>query len=195
MNTSTVGFFGMIGLLCVACGGSVEPVGGNGAGGEDAGGGGVGGVGPGGGVDGGADIGGAGEGGAGEGGAGEGGAPTACALMELVSISDPQLYDAGGDLVWSPGETAVFSVALTNDANEDNFNYPGVKVSSSLAGITGGENMLFGIFAGEETQVFVSVSASDTLQSGTEVELFFSVTTPTLGCGKLGSSSVIVALE
>jgi hypothetical protein len=203
MNTSTIGFLVMVGAL-VACGDSVEPAGGNGAGGESEGGGEVGGEAPIGGNDiGGSDAGGAGEGGVGQGGAaaggaGEGGAPTeACALMALVDIAAPELVDAGGDLVWSPGESATFVVTLANNAGEDNFHYPGVQVSSPMFGIEGGNNTLFGIFTGEATEVMVGATASDAFQSGTEVELLFSVTTLAEGCdpSTLGSVGLTVTLE
>jgi hypothetical protein len=209
MNTSTIGLLAVVGSLLVACGGSVEPAGGNGAGGdgeggeapvggEASGGAGTGGLGEGGAGEGegGANDGGANVGGANVGGAGEGGGPSdVCALMDLVTISDPQLFDAGGDLVWSPGETATFTVLLTNEADEDNFNYPGVQVASPLFGIEGGNNTLFGIFAGEATEVTVSVSASDAFQSGSEVELVFHVTTLSEGCGELDSVGLTVTLE
>lgn len=189
MNTSTIGFLGVVVSALVGCGGSVEPAGGNGAAGENEGGSDVGGEAPIGGSDiGGSNVGGAGEGGVGQGGAavggaGEGGAPTeACALMAAVSISDPELVDAGGDLVWSPGEMATFTVTLTNNANEDNFYYPGVAATSPLFGITAGDNTLFGLSAGEPTEAMVLVTASDAFQSGTEVELVFSVTTLREGC-------------
>jgi hypothetical protein len=204
MNTSTIGFLGVVVSALVACGGSVEPAGGNGAGGENEGGGEVGGEASIGGNDiGGSDVGGAGEGGVGQGGAptggaGEGGAPTeACALMELVTIADPQLIDAGGDLVWSPGEMATFTVTLTNEASEDNSHYPGVAVTSPLFGITGGDNTLFGLIAGEPTEVMVLVTATDAFQSGTEVELVFNVTTLREGCdpGTLDSVGLTITLE
>lgn len=206
MKTSTIGLLGVIALL-VGCEGSVEPLGGNGAGGDNEGAGELGGDAPVGGSGAGAsDGGGAGEGGIGqggeggavEGGGGVGGAPTeACALMEQISISNPQLFDAGGDLVWSPGETATFIVTLTNDAGEDNFNYPGVAVSSPMFGIEGGENTLFGIFAGEATEVMVTAVASDAFQAGTDIELVFSVTTLAEGCDAEAFDSVglTIALE
>ena len=115
--------------------------------------------------------------------------------MEQVAISGPELVDAGGDLVWSPGETATFSVTLTNEAAVDNFNYPGAVVTSAEPGITGGNNTLFGIFAGEATELTVTATAALAVASGTEVELVFDVTTLSKGCGELASVGLTVTIE
>lgn len=207
MKTSTHGLVMgalSISMLLAACEDSVDPAGGGGQGvvGGDA----LGGDAPLGGSDGGNDLGGAAVGGAAFGGApqgggnvgagGEGGAPSEeCALMEQVSVSKPTLVDAGGDLTWSPGEDATFSVMLINEASADNFNYPGVIAESAVDGITAGDNTLFGIFAGESTEVMVTVGADDGVEAGAVVDLVFTVTTLSQGCGALDSVGLSVTLE
>jgi len=207
MKTSTNGLvLGAlsISMLLAACEGSVDPAGGGGqgvVGGEGQGGEALGGQAPLGGSDGGNDVGGAGFGGAAQGGGdvggrGEGGASSEeCALMEQVTVSRPTLVDAGGDLIWSPGEDATFSVMLTNEASSDNFNYPGVIAESAIDGITAGNNTLFGIVAGESTEVMVTVGADDGVETGTVVDLVFTVTTLSEGCGALDSVGLSVTLQ
>lgn len=189
--------------LAVGCGSSVEsePIGGGEQGGEGlgggpaAGGGDLGGENAGAGDSQGGDSqGGAGQGGAGQG--GEGGAPSeVCAAMQLITLSAPELIEAGGDQVWSPGETAVLRVALTNESVNDNFHYPGVAISSELAGITPGDNTLFGIFGSSTTELDVWVSADAALAAGTEVVLDVAVTTLSDECSDLNGLTAAFTLE
>jgi hypothetical protein len=133
--------------------------------------------------------------GGGEGGGGEGGGPSeVCAAMQLVGIGDPVLIDAGGDAIWSPGESAHLQVTLTNLSFADNFFYPGVAVIPNVFAVAGGENTLFGIPATESVVVDVSASADPSASPGTEVTLDFVVTTLNEPCADLAYTQLTLTL-
>ncbi len=187
-------------LAQAACGGSVETTPGDG-GGTDTGGSQAsgasdqgGGSASGGSASGGAATGGANAGGANAAGGAGGGASEVCAAMALVTIGTPVLVDAGGDTVWSPGETAFYRVPLTN-GGADNFFYPGVAVSSDVAAVTSSGNTLFGLFAGQTTELDISVLADASVPIGTEVGLTFTVNSINEACAGLEEAVVNATLE
>lgn len=186
-------------LAQAACGGSVETTPGDG--GTDTGGSQASGAGDqggsravGGSAAGGAASGGANAGGANAAGGAGGGVSEVCAAMALVTIGTPVLVDAGGDTVWSPGETAFYRVPLTN-GGADNFFYPGVAVSSDVAAVTSSGNTLFGLFAGQTTELDISVSADASVPIGTEVGLTFTVNSINEACAGLEEAVVSATLE
>lgn len=189
--------------LC-ACGSSIEPEPDDGAGGA----GGVGGGAPqggepneGGGADvggapsvGAGDAGGAGEGGIGEGGGGGGGSQ-ACAAMSQISLSNPVLLEAGGDSVWSAGESASLRVTMTNESAEDNFFYPGIAVSADVEGFESSGNTLFGIFGSESTAIDFAVQAPLEVAAGTAVTLTIQATTLEARCADLDAVELTITID
>ncbi|MFO0611018.1 MAG: hypothetical protein U0414_00420 [Polyangiaceae bacterium] len=120
----------------------------------------------------------------GSGSSGVGGADV-CATMKDVTLSDLVLVDAGGDGVWSPGESASMQVTLTNQSPADNFNYPGFTVSADAPGFTSSGNTLFGLFGSQSTVVPFDVQADSAVPAGTTVELTLHVTTLGADCPAL----------
>lgn len=133
-------------------------------------------------------------GGGGEGGQG-GGVSAICEKMALLTLSDAQLLEAGGDLVWSPGEQATFQVTMTNRSFEDNFDYPGVAATTDHPGVGVGENTLFGIFGADSVPVTVVLPAAPDVPSGTDVEITFTVTALNQPCEGLASTAGSVTIE
>lgn len=114
--------------------------------------------------------------------------------MALVTLGAPQLVEAGGDAVWSPGETATIRVLLTNEG-VDNFFYPGVAVTSDVAGVTSSGNTLFGLFQGQAVELDVQAQADAGLAAGTAVNLTLTVSTLNETCQGLDQALFSATLE
>jgi hypothetical protein len=112
--------------------------------------------------------------------------------MALLTLSDAQLLDAGGDLVWSPGEQATFQVTMTNLSFEDNFDYPGVAATADHPGVGVGENTLFGA---ESVPVTVVLPAAPDVPAGTDVEITFTVTALNQPCEGLATTGLTLTIE
>lgn len=127
---------------------------------------------------------------------GAGGAPSGtCEKMKSVTVSNLVLLDAGGDAVWTPGETAHFQVTLTNESAVDNFDYPGVAVSADFGGFQSSGNTLFGLFASQSVDLPFDVLADAEIPSGTVVNLTVDVTTIGAMCPDLDSLVGTFTLE
>ncbi|NUO52269.1 MAG: hypothetical protein HOV80_25730 [Polyangiaceae bacterium] len=139
---------------------------------------------------------GGGDGGAGQGGEGEGGrAEMICAAMELLTLSDPVVWEAGGDEVWEAGEQASIRVTMTNQSFGDNFWYPGVAVTTDNPLVTVSGNTLFGIFGASSTEIDLVGQADPSVPPGTEVELTFVVTSLNQPCEDLATTTLTVTIE
>ena len=85
-------------------------------------------------------------------------------------IHSPQLRDADGDGIWSPGEQISLDLSFTNQG-EDHFNYPGLLTSTDTDNVTSDspEFWWFGITAGETYEVSLDFTADDSISDGTVV--------------------------
>jgi hypothetical protein len=98
-------------------------------------------------------------------------------------MTDLRTEDADGDGVWMPGEVLIVWVTLTNVRDEDYWLYPGATVSSASPAVDLTEpayNALFGIFAGESTELPITLAGRPDATLGELVDLTVNVVA--LGC-------------
>jgi hypothetical protein len=106
---------------------------------------------------------------------GSGGGASLCAELEPLKLEPGLLMDVDQNGKWSPGESAIVNVNMTNTSNVD-INYPGIQMQSDNPLVTTGNpyNALFVIFANQTTELGVTFAADSMIAPGTNVK--FSVT-------------------
>lgn len=112
-----------------------------------------------------------GAGGAGNGGAGgSGGGSSLCAELAPIKLSASSIQDTDQNGKWSPGESALVNVIMTNTSNAD-INYPGIRMESDHPGVTttAPYNALFLIGAQQMAELGVTFDADAAIPAGTTV--------------------------
>jgi hypothetical protein len=117
-----------------------------------------------------------------------------CQKLGALRLSNPVFGGAGGDGLWGPGETATYHIRMTNTSSEDIFEYPGIGVTTDLAGVTGGGEILFAILAGGEIDVPFFLDAGADLAIGTNVTVTLTVTSLSADCAGLDDLTFVVTL-
>jgi hypothetical protein len=112
-----------------------------------------------------------GNGGSGNGGAGgAGGGTSLCDEFVPIKLSAGSIQDMDQNGKWSPGESAVVNVIMTNTSSID-INYPGIQIESDHPGVTAAvpNNSLFLIGGTQMAELGVTFDADAAIPPGTVV--------------------------
>jgi hypothetical protein len=105
-----------------------------------------------------------------------------------IVVSAPRAEDAGGDGVWTAGESLTVYATLTNLRSEDYSYYPGILVIPDDNRVTvpdPGGNWLYALFGNSSSELGVSVVAGEDITTGTTIHFRIEVTS--LSCTSDGT--------
>jgi len=101
---------------------------------------------------------------------GAGGGSSLCAELAPIKLSASSIQDTDQNGKWSPGESALVNVLMTNTSNAD-INYPGIIMESDHPGVTTAApyNALFLIGAQQMAELGITFDADPAIPVGTVV--------------------------